>query len=64
VLASCFSVLSLVNLVNDLLRLDIGGFTWRGLFGPVIYAAIAAVFYWLWAKTESKGNSPFSETSR
>jgi membrane protease YdiL (CAAX protease family) len=46
VVAVCLSVLCLTNLANDLLRLDVGGFTWRGLFAPVIYAIFAGVFFW------------------
>jgi hypothetical protein len=43
----CFGLLSLINLVNDLLLLLVGAFTWRGLFGPVVYGLVAIFFYWV-----------------
>ena len=57
VMAICFSALSLTNLTNDLLRLDVGDFTWRGLFGPVVYAVIAAVFFWMMDQAKLRENT-------
>jgi len=45
VLAVCFGLLGLMNLVNDLARLTIGAFTWRGLFGPAVYGLLAVFFF-------------------
>jgi hypothetical protein len=47
VLAVCLGLLGLTNLVNDLLRLTVGAFTWRGLFGPAVYGVLAVFFFWV-----------------
>jgi hypothetical protein len=47
VLAVCFGLHGLTNLVNDLLRLIVGAFTWRGLFGPAVYGVLAVFFFWV-----------------
>lgn len=48
VVASCFGLLCLFGLVNDLMRLIIDAFTWRNLFYPVVYGVTAIFFFGLW----------------
>ena len=45
VLAVCLGLLGLNGLINDLARLAVGAFTWRGLFGPVVYGLMAVFCY-------------------
>jgi len=56
VLGVCFALLGLVSLINDLVRLLVGAFSWRGLFYPVVYGLVAAFFYWLSGVRKSKEN--------
>jgi hypothetical protein len=45
VLAICLGLLGLNGLINDLARLAVGAFTWRGLFGPAVYGLLAVFFF-------------------
>jgi len=47
VLAICLGLLGLNGLINDLARLAVGAFTWRGLFGPAVYGVLAVFFFGL-----------------
>jgi hypothetical protein len=59
-LAVCFGLLGLNGLVNDLSRLIIGAFTWRGLFAPAVYGLLAAFFYGL-GKSKKLPDNPKPE---
>ena len=45
VLAVCLGLLGLNGLINDLARLAVGAFTWRGLFGPAVYGLLAVFLF-------------------
>jgi len=47
VLAICLGLLGLNGLINDLARLAVGAFTWRGLFAPAVYGVLAALLFWV-----------------
>jgi len=45
VIGVCFGLLGLINLMNDLLRLLVSAFTWRGLFAPAVFGLVALFFF-------------------
>lgn len=64
VIAICFGLLGLINLLNDLLRLLVGAFTWRGLFAPVTYGLVALFFFGVVKSRRLPTNpKPASQTS-
>jgi hypothetical protein len=56
VLAVCFGLLGLFSLTNDLTRLLVDAFSWRGLFYPAVYGLVAVAFFWLSGLRTSKEN--------
>ena len=57
-----FGILFLANMTSAIVVWNVGGFTWRSLFYPLLELITTTIFVWLWIDNRRRSKVPLAES--